>query len=310
MRLPSAGFAVLVLAAFCFHPIQETFRLGQVNMVLCALWAFGIWAYEREWDLASAAILAFATMLKVTPLVIFPLFLIWKDRRWLAGYFSTLAALAAFIGFFNGFGSLREFLAVGSSMSGGTPVTDNECISSVLARFYFGHTFDHFTVQSVLPLHIPALSLAIKLTQSLFYLLCLWLVWKNRQQADRQDRASSIALFALVSLCLAPVSWRSSYAIALVPLVMQWARWFEGKAQPFRFAVLTSASVLIWVSGFETLEQIPFPEWLKIIAASAQVIAVIVFCIVELAALCNHPHEASTAPGLNAAQSSPSPSFH
>jgi alpha-1,2-mannosyltransferase len=310
IRLLSVGFAVLVCSAFCFHPIQDTFCFGQVNVVLCALWAFGIWAYEREWVLTSAAVLAFATALKVTPIVIFPLFLIWKDRRWLVGYFSSLVGLGAFIVSFNGFGELREFSAVASSMSGGTPRFDNQCISSVLTWFYYGHTFDHFSAQSVLPLRAPALTLAIKLTQALFYSLCLWLVWKSRKQATRRDRASSIAIFALVALCVAPVSWRSSYAIAIVPLVMQWTRWFQEKIQWVRLAVLAVTSALIWSSGFEFVDGFPLPMWLKIVAASAQVFAVIVFCIVELAALRNHPRLATIAPPLTAAQSSPSPSFH
>jgi alpha-1,2-mannosyltransferase len=310
IRILSIEFVVLLCSAFCFHPIQDTFSFGQLNVVLCALWAFGIWAYERKWVLASAVILALATALKVTPLIIFPLFIIWKDRRWLVGYFLSLTGFGVFMGAFNGFSSLREFLQVGSSMSGGAPIEGNQCISTVLAWFYYGRTFNHVTARAILPLHALPLTTAIKLTEVLFYGLCLWLVWKNRSLADRRDRASLIAIFALVSLSISPVSWQSSYAIAIIPLVMQAARWFEEKAQGLRLAVLALASALLWSSGVSKLEQLPLPAGLKVVAASAQVFAVLAFCIVELAALRRPLLSPPIAPEIIAAQSSPSPSFH
>jgi uncharacterized membrane protein len=285
IRILSADFAVLVLAILCFRPMLDTQYLGQLNIVLFALWAFGILAYDRGRTVLSAALIALATALKVTPLGVVPLFLVWRDRRWLTSYFVALASLIGAMAIYNGPASLAQFFTVASAMTGGVPIPENQSIPSLIAWLAFGRTFDHVSVRTILPFHSPALSLIIRLAELAFYGSCLLLV-SRRRQAKRSERAAVLALFAVIVVLVAPVSWVASYTVAFIPLTLEWAGWLHRLGRWSRGILLAGTSVLfqladsiIWWS-----QRMKIPPIVGIVFAASMILVTAAFCLVGLTA--------------------------
>jgi hypothetical protein len=135
MRVPilSFQFAAFTVAAYSFWPIHEALSLGQIAIVMLALWTIGIVAYFDDRMILSSAAFALATAFKVTPLLLLPLFFIWKDRRWLVSYFAISAGLVAAMVAINGSQTLGIYATVMSGMGSGAPAMQNKSIGSLIA---------------------------------------------------------------------------------------------------------------------------------------------------------------------------------
>ena len=140
VRVPilSFEFAVLTLAAYSFWPIHDALSLGQVAIVMLALWTVGIVAYFDDRMILSAAAFAFATAFKVTPILIVPLFFIWKDKKWLVSYLAISLGLVAAMVAINGLHTTSAYASVISSMSSGFPASYNKNLGSLVAWAYYG----------------------------------------------------------------------------------------------------------------------------------------------------------------------------
>lgn len=61
---------ILIVGLFSYYPFFEEIWLGQVGSLIFFFYALGLWLLVRECDLLSGACFAFATMIKVTPVVV------------------------------------------------------------------------------------------------------------------------------------------------------------------------------------------------------------------------------------------------
>ncbi len=300
VRLLSFEFATLVLCAFSFFPIHESLHFGQISLVMFALWAVGISAYRDGKPCLSAAVLALATIIKITPILIVPVMLIWKDRRWLVSYFSVLTGLVAFMGLYNGLHTSASFLAVMTGMTSGNPVISNKSIASVATWIYYGKAFDGRSVVDVISRSAPVLTLATRAVSLAICASALYLLWRNRTRRDRDSRAITLAVFALLVLCLSPVSWRHAYAVAFIPLAICWADALRRKQSLWHLALLALTSVSIGTVCLDTgSDFIPFQP-LKILMCAMPVLSAVLLSLYTLAHLERRKPTATLQAGENA----------
>lgn len=282
VRLPwlSFPFAVLAAAAFSFWPVHEAISLGQASLLILFLWTLGIFAYLRGAVALSATAFALCTVLKVTPILIVPLFLIWRERRWLLAYAASLAALLAAMFAFNGPATLRTCVRVLTAMSGSVPALQNKCFGALLAWLHYGRLPTLQTVQPLLNLPPTGLLLLAKPISLAFYALCLFLAWRSHTQTDRHQRTLILAVFALVLATISPVSWRHGYTVALLPLAMLWAQTLRAQTTTLLRPILLALTTLTLGSlCFDLAAQAPLPQPLKILFASTWLLFSAALCL-------------------------------
>ena len=283
VRLLSGEFALLAAAAYWFWPVHEAVSDGQVTIVLLALWAFAVTAYARGRVALSA--LALATALKVTPLAILPLFLLWKERRWLAMYFSTLLGLTALMAAGNGPENLRLFAVAIGAMGQGIPALANKSLTSLTAWIFYGKVFTLSTARAAMGGSPWLLRLAAKALSGAFFLGCLVLVWRARRRMDPSAKAVVLAVFALVLCCIAPVSWRHGYTVALLPLAMLWARALRRPPRALHLGLLTLTTFTQGSLFFDLAAAAPIPGWAQIVCASLWIVLSCALCLDTLYAM-------------------------
>jgi hypothetical protein len=279
----SLEFAALAVGAYCFWPVHESVSLGQVGIVMLALWAVGVVAYCDGRLLLSAGAFALATSLKVTPILILPLFLIWKDRRWLVSYLAILLGLIAAMAAINGPQDLSVYAKVMSAMGGGLPAMQNKSLSALVTWAYYGKLFTLNSARLVMTNPPHVLSILAKAISGAFYLLCLFLVWRNRRQLDQASKTGVIAVFGLVTACVSPVSWRHGYAVALIPLGIFWVKALRNSPRVLQAVLLALTTITIGSLFFDLAAQAPLPQLLKIILASTWIVFSVLFCVDFLA---------------------------
>lgn len=280
-RVPvlSFAFATIVLAAYSFWPVHEAIADGQISIILLALWAVGVVAYFDDCMILSATAFAFATALKVTPILLLPLFFIWRDRRWIVSYAAVSFGIVGTMVAVNGRHIVSLYPTVMSTMGGGIPAMTNKSIGSFLTWVYFGRTFTIDSAHGVMVNPPHALSVTAKIVSGVFYLACLFLVWLNRRRIDRTSRATTISIFCLVAASISPVSWRNGYAIALIPLVILWVKALRTPPRVFHGVLLALTTFTFGSIAFDLAAQAPLPQPCRIFLAALWITCSVLFCI-------------------------------
>jgi len=289
--LLSADFGILALAALAFFPIYEALAIGQITIVLLALWALAVVSYSQERIALSASALALATALKLTPLLVVPIFIIWKDKRWLAWYASALAFLIVAMGLFNGWPMLAMNVKVIGAVGGSVPLMQNKTLSGLLAWLYYGRFVPMDTGIGAHPPHL--LVVAGKVIGLGFYALCLFLLWRSRVQNNPAARVTALSIFAVVTPLISPLSWRHAYTIALVPLAILWMQAIRTSVSTLHLALLTISTLAIGTLFFDLAAQTHIPSILQVLSAGILAISTAALCLETL----SHPSpQAHTSP--------------
>ena len=281
LRIPilSFEFVALFVAGYSFFPIHEALMTGQIVIVMLALWMAGISAYHDGRVVVSAALFALATALKVTPILLLPLFFIWKDRRWIVSYLSASLGLLAAMTAINGLQTIRIYSSVMAAMSGGIPSAINKTLGSLVYWVYYGRILAEDSARGIVVSPPSYLMFAAKAVCGIFYLFCLYLVWRCRR-IERVSRAAVIAVFSLVTLCVAPVSWRHGYSIAFIALAIYWVKALRNpRTRPLRAVLLALTTFTIGCIFVEYLVAAPLPQLCKIPLAALWVVFSVLFSV-------------------------------
>ena len=271
-RLLSAEFALLVVLAFAFWPVHETIVLGQVAILIMFLNLVCILAYRDGRIILSAVALALATWLKVTPVLIVPLFFIWRDRKWIAWYLASAIALLAAVWLINGWPNLHAYLQLTAAMGAGLPTEQNKNIESIVTWLYYGKLFTLPTVQAILRASTPVLpalpALINKILTVSAYAFSLILVWRRRNSAALTERLLVIGLIAIVASTLPPVSWRHGYTIAFFPLAYLWVHHLRQPGSRRQVILLTLTSITLGSLIFDLAARAHLPMFFRIACAA------------------------------------------
>ena len=281
MRIPilSFQFAVFTVAAYSFWPIHEALSLGQVAIVMLALWTIGVVAYRDDRMILSAAAFALATAFKVTPILLLPLFFIWKDRRWLISYIAISLGLVAAMVAINGPQTVSIYATVMSGMGSGAPAMQNKSIGSLMAWVYYGKLFTLNSARTVMANSPRALLILAKAVSGAFYLSCLLLVWRSRRRLDRTSKAATIAVFGLVTACASPVSWRHGYTVAIIALAIFWVKALRTRPRVLHVVLLALTTITLGSLFFDLAAQAPSPQLCKILLAASWVVFSVLFSL-------------------------------
>jgi len=282
LRIPTLSyeFVVLSFVAYSYFPIHEAVFIGQVTIILLALWTIGIVAYFDDCLFLSAAAFALATALKVTPILLFPLFVIWKDRKWFISYLAILCGLVSAMVAINGLHIVTTYLSVMSVMSDGIPAYTNKSLGSLVAWVFYGKIFTLESAPQVMVNPHYTLSVITKIISGTFYLFCLFLVWRSRHWLNRASKAATIAIYGLIVSVVSPLSWRHAYTVAFIVLVLFWVKALRSSRLRRVHAVLLALmSFTLGTVFVDVAAQSPLPQLCKIILGSFWVVFAVVFSV-------------------------------
>ncbi len=244
---------LLTIGVFLLFSTGMALLWGQITVLLLLLWAFGMFAYQRGWQGASAFVFALATLIKLTPLLVVAPFFFWREWRWLRAYAVSLAALVGLVCLLNTPASLTDyFVHVIPSMSGGgTPDLENKSLLSSMQLLYVG--LHGGVVKHVAIPTPPVLVSAAKAVALALLFIALALVARLGRHMVFADRRMTLALFALLSVCVAPISWKHAYVVALLPLALLWAEAFRKQVTTTALLLLTFCSVELGSFFFDSV---------------------------------------------------------
>jgi Glycosyltransferase family 87 len=250
--------------------------------VMMALWAVGIASFAEGNVVLSAVVLALATVVKVTPLMLVPLFVLWKDRRWLLSYSVALLGMIGAMGAVNGWDNMLAYRHVVAGMGNSVPTLLNRCISSLIAWIYYGRFVPMPRTGETFADPPKALALLGKVCSMGFYGICLFLAWRRRKVSSYESRAATMAIFALVSVLVSPVTWRHGYTMAFVPLAVLWVQTLRRPVGLGRTVLLALTSICVGTVFLDLAAQASLPFVLRILCAGAWTVLSVALCIEAL----------------------------
>jgi hypothetical protein len=225
LRIRSPGWASLVAVFLvCFRPTLSCFNFGQVSVLLLFLLMAGLSFHAHGRKNMAGLMFALAAAIKLTPLIVIVPFVAWRDWKILRAIALWSVAILGALWIVNGSESLNlYFRHVLPAMSGGN--LGAEIFSSnnrtLGAIFYEYLRLSHRTTTPV------GLVWAVRLVSVLVIFYAGWLsqVKKEGKLPDNQ-RLGMIAIFLLLSCCVAPFSWLYAWVLSAPALVM-FGKWIS-----------------------------------------------------------------------------------
>lgn len=223
LRWISWGSLIILVVLYSFSPVIQCINMGQVSILLLLLWASGTLCYAKGWHAASGFVFALAVAIKLTPLIVVVPLLLLKEWRTLRAVFVSLLLLAAITCVINTPSSVTDyFLHVVPPMSRGILTAINISVSASIERVYaaFHHEVIYPAVADQLP---AALILLGKVVDAAIVGFAALLIYVRGNAIRTADRIVALALFAVLSVCVAPVSWQHGCTLCLLALTLLWA---------------------------------------------------------------------------------------
>lgn len=238
-------FLLAAIAALSFFPYRETSVLGQVGCSILLLWTLGVYFVKKSHPGWSAACFALGTIIKLTPVLVVPLFLLRRQWKWLWAYAGWMVLLLGISMWRFGWQShVVYFSKVLPAMSCGFPYVTNVSLATILQCLHAGRGLlsEELAIQAEenRPIWVCALARVFGLG---IYLGTLWAFFKNRK--GREGLVTETAMLALVSVLVAPITWRHHYVVTLLPLLLLWIEVRREFFSPWKYVVLFIASITI-----------------------------------------------------------------
>ncbi|MGI4854125.1 MAG: glycosyltransferase family 87 protein [Janthinobacterium lividum] len=271
-------FLTLLIGTVCYFPVVEAIAYGQITIVLLLLWTIAVVAYGRGQTIVCALALALATALKITPILMLPLFLIWKDRRWLLTYLAGTTAFFVLMLLINGESSVMSTVSVMKAVGSSMPSLGIKTLSALpLEAWILWHIRSLGSHQSGRPGQL--LFVIGRAIAAAFYAVCLYVVWRRRAISTKAERAGTLALFATVSLLASPVAWRHAYTVFLLPLAELWKQATSELGTSIDLRVIVAASFFTGSVLSEYLVNSHVPFALRLIAEYSWVVTGAWLCL-------------------------------
>jgi hypothetical protein len=242
-----ATLLICTLAGFAFQPFIIMLQKGQFGALLLLMWSAGVLFADKKQDVPSALMFALATIVKLTPVLAVGVFLVRRRWKWLAAYALWMAILLGIGVWHLGVQNHRLYLAKLASLSCGVPAYYNYSLTGIVENAYYGDTLDYDKVPTQTPAGLCVFNKVLGLAVYLAVLALL--VKKNRGG----DIIWDLVVLSLITLLIAPFTWRHYYVLEILPLMFVW---FLVKAGEFLRPhwVLLVAIVCTLVAGTRYLD--------------------------------------------------------
>ncbi len=196
----------LLTLVFNFFPEKFTLGMGQINNVILLLICLFVYCYIKKKDHLAGIFLAFAIMLKLTPLIL--IFMLLIDKRWkmLLTTIITLLCMIIIVVIFVPSTATLYFLqttlpGLGTSWKGDYY---NQALSGFLQRD-LPDLFLRQTLRTIL--------------SALLFLASLFFIWRYHKKND-DSRLLSLSLFMTLALIINVFSWQHHFVWLLPPLLI------------------------------------------------------------------------------------------
>ncbi|MFZ0686514.1 MAG: glycosyltransferase family 87 protein [Terriglobales bacterium] len=245
-----ATLLLCTLVGFAFQPFALTLEKGQFGALLLLTWSAGVLLAEKKQDVSSAFMLALATVVKLTPILAVGVFLVKRRWKWLAAYAVWMAILTGIGVMHLGLENQRLYLTKLSALSCGVPGPYNYSLTGIVQNVYYGTILDYDRIPAQMPKGLCVFGKAFGFTS---YLAVLAFLLKRNQ---RDDVVWDMVVVSLVTLLVAPFTWRHYYVLEILPLMFVWFGLRAGRfVRPRR--VLLVAIVCTLVAGTR------YPDYLQ-----------------------------------------------
>lgn len=214
---------LFLLGSFSFYPFYEELLLGQIGALILCLWTASLWFLNRGKTWLSAFCFALATMTKVSPVLAVPIMVIHRKWKWLGAYVVCLLGLLAFSTSMAGLPVQLQFVRkVLPSISCGSPVFHNSSIPCYVQQLFLGYVPDWMGA----PITIPRLACPVsKMVSLAIYVAAMLQMYRRRDG----NLIRHMALVALLTLSVSPISWWHHFTLAVLPFLYLWATMREGE---------------------------------------------------------------------------------
>jgi hypothetical protein len=218
IRLEANMALILLVGLFSFSPFFQELEVGQISSALLFLCTSGVWLCARRWEGSSAFCFALATMIKITPIVVVPLFVIHRRWKWLAVYGCWMVCFTAISVWQAGWPAHQQFLhSVMPSLSCGITTIGNVSVMSFVQELFLGYVPMDWHLSALPPLACIASKLVSFVVFGLLVVRFYFYRWER-------DLVRHLTLILLLSLSIAPITWMHHYVIALLPFLYLWGR--------------------------------------------------------------------------------------
>lgn len=222
-----AAVIILTTSRFILHNLDS----GQVNIFMLASLVGGLYCAQRKQVVAGGMIIALSVMIKYTPLIFIPLFLLRKDIKLaivtMASVLIYFLLPSLFIGFKTNFLYLNNMLAFLTKSTIFTQSTImNPKNQSLLSAFYrfFTDPDSFYAVHPPMPYgflpfkHIN-INLAYAITAITLYLLILWKPQKNDTDKRREELNKNVdySLLLICAVLFNMNAWMHNYIFLAMP---------------------------------------------------------------------------------------------
>lgn len=250
LRLPA--FVIGSAAALSFFPAIETLQQGQLGIVLLFLWTAGIYLLQHNRPISSGCCFAVATLLKVTPAAVVPLFIIRRQWKWVFGYAASscvmLALTIARLGWQNHWIYVTQLLP---SMAASAAFFANRSLASITLNLSAGKVPLRL---AEIPEMVPSGLLWLNtIVSAAVYFGVLFVFWRKNKMAG--NIVYELITLNFVILLVSPAAWRHHYVVALISLLFLWLKWPESAKRWARLELLSLVAATLVLGTV-------FPEYL------------------------------------------------
>ena len=243
LRLRSTPSLLVLMGLFCFSPLWQALFYGQITIMLLVLWSAGFLLYAQGWKRTSALVLSVAALVKIAPLLIVLPILIWRDWRWIRWYAGGILAGFLLMCLKNSPGTvLFYFLRVIPPMSTGVVDRQNKTVLAAIGMLWC-HGLNYRGM--VVPPHVVLIG---KLLCAVLVGTAVLLVYESSRGLQKNGRVFVLAAFALLSLCVSPVSWVDALVVGYILLALLWNRMLAGGRRHSELLLLFATTVTTGVS--------------------------------------------------------------
>ncbi|QNI32253.1 DUF2029 domain-containing protein [Alloacidobacterium dinghuense] len=244
VRLVGLWTGLLLVGVICFSPVVDCISYGQITIFLLFLWALGTALYAKGYTTSSGIIFALAAAIKLTPAIVLIPFIVWRNWKWIISFLASFSAFTAATLYINAPSTLiLYFRRITPAMSRSIPQIPNLSISSSTQLMIAAlRGIPIFPDPAVLPAKVV---LAGKTVSLLLTLALIFTIARLGQNLAMKSQIVVLALLALASPLLSPVSWLHAYAIAFVAFAVLWSEALRSRFSIPYLSLLTFASITV-----------------------------------------------------------------
>jgi hypothetical protein len=252
-----------MVGLFCSAPILSCIAFGQISIFLFLLWIAGVYFYCLGWRTAAGFVFSLATAIKLTPLIVIVPLLIWKEWKLLRSFTVSMLFFCVLTCIVNSPHSLTDyFLHVVPSMTRGIPHVMNWSITASVQRLYVA--LCHGPIYPAITMVIPRAVVSFAKLCAIATLVVVSIpIYRLGSSMKAEDRIMILALFAVLAVCISPVSWAHAYPVCFFALSLCWARAIRKGTSNLRLITLMASSVTLtsYLISYLALKLVAHPNY-------------------------------------------------